>query len=126
MPHCAAVGCKNKSKNKPKRDPLISFHRVPLEGEISRKWLAAIGQPLSNLPEEPQLCSDHLESHYFDESVDLRNRLMGGKPRPRELKADAIPTMFAHKPAPKVRTTSHGRVAKQKRRQVRGNVDFQS
>ena len=66
----------------------------------------------------------NLEPHYFDESVDLRNRLTGG--RQRDLKADAIPTIVAHKPAFKVRTTSRARAAKQKRQQVRGNVDFQS
>lgn len=49
---------------------------------------------------------------------------MGG--RQRDLKADAIPTIVAHKPAFKVRTTSRARAAKQKRQQVRGNVDFQS
>ena len=91
---------------------------------MGRKWLAAIGRPLSNLPKEHHLYFDHLEPHYFDESVDLRNRLMGG--RQRDLKADAIPTIVAHKPAFKVRTTSHARAAKQKRQQVRGNVDFQS
>ena len=102
MPHCAAVGCSNEAKNK--RDPSISFHRVPLEGEISKKWLAAIGRPLSNLPKQPHLCSHHFEPHCFDESVDLWNRLMRDKPRSRELKPDAIPTIFAHKPAPNVRT----------------------
>jgi len=91
---------------------------------MGRKWLAAIGRPLSNLLNEHHLYSDHLEPHCLDESVDLRNRLMGG--RQRELKADAIPIIVAHKRAFKVRTTSHARAAKQKRHQVRGNVDFQS
>lgn len=124
MPRCAAIGCSIQSKNKPKSYPLIPFHWVPLEGEMGRKWLAAIGWPLSNLPKKHHLYSDHLEPHYFDESVDLRNRLMGGTQR--DLKADAIPTIVGHKPAFKVRTTSRARAAKQKRQQVRGNVDFQS
>ena len=123
MPHCAAVGCSNEAKNK--RDPSISFHRVPLEGEISKKWLAAIGRPLSNLPKQPHLCSHHFEPHCFDESVDLWNRLMRDKPRSRELKPDAIPTIFANKPAPNVRTTSLARAAKRKRQEVRENIHFQ-
>lgn len=38
MPHCCVVDRNNESENK---DPLIPFHRVPLEGELSKKWLNA-------------------------------------------------------------------------------------
>ena len=65
MPHCCAAGCSNEAKNK--NDPSISFHRVPLESVASKKWLAAIGRPLSNLPKELHLCSVHFEPQCFDE-----------------------------------------------------------
>ena len=99
MPYCCAVGCNNDSKNK---NPSISFHRVPLQGEIRKKWLIAIKRPDYNLPKVPYLCSAHFEPHCFNESVDLQNELMGGKTkRRRELKSEAVPTKFAHKLTPK-------------------------
>ena len=119
MPYCCAVGCNNDSKNK---NPSISFHRVPLQGEIRKKWLIAIKRPKANLPKEPYLCSAHFEPHCFNESVDLQNELMGGKTkRRRELKSEAVPTKFAHKPTPKVRSSSVARATKRKRQEVRGH-----
>ena len=122
MPYCTAVGCNNDSKNK---NPSISFHRVPLQGEIRKKWLIAIKRPEANLPKEPYLCSAHVEPHCFNESVDLQNELMGGKTkRRRELKSEAVPTKFAHKLTPKVRSSSVARAAKRKRKEVRGHFFY--
>ena len=117
MPYCCAVGCNNDSKNK---NPLILFHRVPLQGEIRKKWLIAIKQPDANLSKVPYLCSAHFEPHCFNESVDLQNELMAGKTkRRRELKSEAVPTKFAHKQTPKARSSSVARAAKRKRQEVR-------
>ena len=117
MLYCCVVGCNNDSKNK---KPSISFHRVPLQGEIRKKWLIAIKRPDANLPKVPYLCSAHFEPHCFNESVDLQNELMGGKTkRRRELKSEAVPTKFAHKLTPKVRSSSVARAAKRKRQEVR-------
>lgn len=67
----------------------------------------AIGRAKDNPQKDPRLCSAHFEPHCFDESVDLQNKLMESKfKRRREVKDDAVPTIFAHKPAPKVRSKS--------------------
>ena len=119
MPYYAAVGCNNDSNNK---NSSISFHRVPLQGEIRKKWLIAIKQPEANLPKEPYLCSAHFEPHCFNENVDLQmNELMGGKTkRRRELKSKAVPTKFAHKLTPKVRSSVARVATERKRKEVRG------
>ena len=127
MPHCCAFNCNNEStgqKNTGKDGKKVTFHRVPGEDkkELRQKWLIAIGRRQDNLPKFPHLCSDHFDPSCFDESVDLRNRLLGDKRRC--LKDGAVPTIFSHKPAPKVRATSVARAAKRNRQEVRVKFDF--
>lgn len=123
MPHCCAYGCNNESKKQTdtagRGENKVTFHRVPGadQRELRKKWLSAIGRPKENLPKCPYLCSDHFDPSCFDESVDLRNKLLGGTKR--KLKDDAVPTILAHKTAPKVRASSVARVAKRKRQEVR-------
>ena len=130
MPHCCAYGCNNESKKQTytagvgRGENKVTFHRVPGTDhrELRKKWLIAIGRPKENLPKCPYLCSDHFDPSCFDESADLRNKLLGGTKR--KLKDNVVPTIFAHKPAPKVRASSVARATKRKRQEVRGKFAF--
>lgn len=77
---------------------------------------------IENLPKCPYLCSDHFDPSCFDKSVDLQNQLLGGSKR--KVKKDAIPTIFSHKPAPKVRVTSVARAEKRKHQEGRILYEF--
>lgn len=126
MPHCCAYGCNNESKKQTdtagKGENKVTFHQVPetVQGELRKKTLIAIGWPKENLPKCPYLCSHHYDPRCFDESVDLRNKLLGGAKW--KLKDDTVPMTFAHKPAPKVRASSVVRATKWKHQAVRRTV----
>ena len=118
MPHCCAFNCNNGSKGQKNAGPERMekrFHRVPGEDkkELRQKSFIAINsRRQDNLPKFPHLCSDHFDPSCFDESVDLRKSLLGGKRR--RLKDGAIPTNFSHKPGPQVRATIVARAANYK------------
>ena len=70
------------------------------------------------------LCSSLQGTWYGSNSLKVLQviELMGGKTkRRRELKSEAVPTKFTHKPTPKVRSSSVARAAKRKRQEVKGH-----
>ena len=89
MINCSAPGCTNRSED----NKNISFHRLPYKSEEVKKkwWLHNLKR--KNIPEAVFICSEHFEPHCFKR--DLRAELMGTKPR-KELKDDAVPTLFQH------------------------------
>ena len=94
MVHCVVVNCSHRSPRDTKKG--ISFHRFPLKDETRlSEWLAQIKR--KNMPPlaHSHICSAHFESSCFEE--DLRSKLMPESGRKRNLKDDAIPTLFAHK-----------------------------
>lgn len=117
MPHCAAFMCSNDAK---KKDLEISFHRLPGENrpDVRKKWIHAIGRPENNLPKVWFLCSAHFEQSCFDESLDMKAKLMGSSRIKRKLKEDSIPTIFSHHPAVKLRRTSVDRHERKQHNEV--------
>jgi len=117
MPHCVAYKCPSDSKKKGKD---ISFHILPGVNRPSLRkiWITAIGRPEDNLPKKPHLCSLHFENSCFDESFELKAKLLGQGRERRRLKCDAVPTRFYHKPPPKTRQTTVNRLARKSRQEV--------
>ena len=94
MPHCCAFGCNNQSNFNTK----VSYHKLPNDKnkQIRKAWINAIGR--TELPKNTHLCSDHFEDDCFDQSQDMKIRLLPvGSNIKRKLNADAIPTKFKHK-----------------------------
>ena len=121
MPHCCAFGCNNQLKNK--KEDSITFHRLPGEGrkQVRAQWITVIGRPQKNLPKHVYLCSSHFDPSCFDESANIRYKLLVFCSKKR-LEPDAVPTMFTHKPGPKECTTSVARAAKHKRQEVKKSL----
>ncbi|XP_060754526.1 THAP domain-containing protein 1 A-like isoform X2 [Neoarius graeffei] len=82
-----------------------TFHRLPGKNRLTicKKWIPAIRRPQKNLPAVPYLCFEHFESTCFNESTELKASLMGAS---RIKRGYAVPTIFAHRSAPKVRRCS--------------------
>lgn len=90
---------------------------IPADQELRKKWIIAIGRPTDNLPRFPHLCSEHFHPSCFNESVELQNKLVRGTKR--KLKADAVLSIFQHRPASKVCTATVATAAKRKHQEVR-------
>ena len=70
---CSAVGCTNHRK----RNPELSFFQLPHDKEIAAQWLAKMKR--KDLPKKVFLCQDHFTPDCFDQSIEMRNRLLPGK-----------------------------------------------
>ena len=92
---CAAFGCTNKWK----ADSDITFHRIPKDVNLRKKWIQNIKRE-GKLPKDENflICSIHFEENCFQR--DLQAELMGTK-RKRLLTADAVPTLFSFSCPPK-------------------------
>ena len=73
MVWCAAVSCKNYKK----KNTDLTFFSLPKEKKLAEEWKAKIKR--ADLPKVVYLCENHFEDHCFDQSVELRNRLLTGK-----------------------------------------------
>lgn len=67
---CVAVGCTNHKK----KNPELSFYKLPSDKKISLEWKAKIKR--ENLPKIVRVCEKHFEENCFDSHVDLKNRLL--------------------------------------------------
>ncbi|KAM4537077.1 THAP domain-containing protein 2-like [Odontesthes bonariensis] len=89
MVGCAAFGCTNRSENG------FRMYGFPKDAERRKKWLAMVRR--SNLSisraNNRKLC----EAHFEDEQFTTTKK--GGV----KLRADAVPTLFAHRPQPRRR-----------------------
>ena len=113
MPQCVAYGCTNHSDQKK-----LSFHKLPgVDRKTTREACKhAIGRKsLSNVC---VLCANHFEEGCFDESYDMKKRIMGLSTSKRLLKKDAVPTVFAHRKVAKSRESSVRREERKEQNQV--------
>ena len=91
MPHCVAYKCSNQSNF----NTNVSYHLLPKDKTTRQAWIDAIGR--TDLPTRCSLCSDHFEPHSFDQSQELKRKLMPDVKILRKLAPGAIPTIFSHK-----------------------------
>ena len=117
MAWCVAPGCHNSSANSS-----VSFHALPDKKKNPSKynaWYAAIGREI--LPARGKLCSDHFTPDCMELSplmkLSVGADLYKGKTK-MKLKQDAIPTIFYHKDAPKIRQSSINRKNRKNQEQV--------
>ena len=90
MPFCCVNGCPNQTK--PGYDKNISYHILPKEESIRKEWIARLKRQV--LPKYVYVCSEHFEDNCFDESVEMKRRLIPDLKTKRKLKKDAVPTKF--------------------------------
>ena len=97
MVYCAAVSCTN--------DSIVVkgigyFHIRSRKPEYQKLWLINLKRKNLVLNEHHVVCGEHFEAFCFER--DLRSELLNEK-RPKKLKEDAVPTIFAYKKAIKRR-----------------------
>ena len=122
MPQCAAADCLNRAGVSSKKG--ISLHRLPdlKREDIWHRWLIALGRCEEELPSDVCVCSIHFEENCFDNTFEVKRKLGGCSSKAqRQLRPDAVPTIFKHKAVPKPRVTSVLRAEKRKLAEVGGN-----
>ena len=78
MPHCVVPGCTNYSQ---RSDCSISFHRIPSNQQMKKKWLARIPRANPCPTAYSYVCSDHFTSYCFE--LSLMSQFIGQKERPQ-------------------------------------------
>jgi len=81
LTHYCAYGCDNQSKKRKvtgQDERKVTFYQIPADQELRKKWIFAIGRPMDNLPRFLHLCSEHFHPSCFDESIELKNKFIGG------------------------------------------------
>ena len=86
---CTVKGCSNQSR----LNKNVSYHKIPghERKDIRDAWIRAIARPV--LPKAIRGSSDHFTKDSFDESEELKRRLLGGNLQ-YILKPDAVPSLF--------------------------------
>ena len=71
----------------------VSYHKIPGQErkDVGDAWITAIVRPV--LLKAVHVCSDHFTEDSFDESQELKWRLLGGNLK-YILKPDAVPSLF--------------------------------
>ena len=108
-------GCHSYSKKTKKNGNTMTYHRVP-QDDRAKALLDRIRW--KNMPplENSYVCSDHFIPSCFE--IDFRAKLIGEKPK-RDLKDDAIPSLFSYGPeAKKPRSSSEHRLQRRRHREV--------
>ena len=84
-------GCSNQSR----LNKSVSYHKIPGQKrkDIRDAWIKVITRLV--LPKAFHVRSDHFTEDSFDESQELKRRLLGGNLR-YILKPDAVPSLFAN------------------------------
>ncbi|XP_037294382.1 THAP domain-containing protein 1-like [Manduca sexta] len=83
---CCVKGCKSNSR---KKDPEISFHRLPKNLKTRAKWIENIGRRDWNPTPNTYICSLHFEKNCVNRTLNV----------PR-VKDNCFPTIFPHVIAP--------------------------
>ena len=110
MVYCAAFDCNNDSR----KTTGISYHCFPKDPSLREQWLAKISRADLVISKNTRLCSEHFTPDCYER--DLQAELFGLKRR-ASLKADAVPSIFSHRPARKKPRLSSENRALQKARQ---------
>uniref|UniRef100_A0A672G4W7 THAP-type domain-containing protein n=1 Tax=Salarias fasciatus TaxID=181472 RepID=A0A672G4W7_SALFA len=87
----------------------VSIHSFPKDRNLRRKWEDACGRV--QLPKYPYLCSRHFSADSFEDfhRHQLMKELAGIPGYKRQLKKDAVPTIFVHKRMKRPRVSSESR-----------------
>ncbi|XP_068704476.1 THAP domain-containing protein 2-like [Montipora foliosa] len=110
MVYCAAFDCNNDSR----KTTGISYHCFPKDPSLREQWLAKISHADLIISKSTRLCSEHFTPDCYER--DLQAELLGSKKR-ASLKADAVPSIFSHRPAAKKPCLSSENRALEKARQ---------
>ena len=95
----------------------IHYHRFPSDESFQKQWLAKVSRADLVVTKNSRLCSEHFTADCYER--DLKAELLGEKPK-FNLKPDAIPSLFCHRPPPKKpRLSSEKRTQAQARKEVR-------
>ena len=90
--HCVAAGCTNSSTIKG-----ISVYHFPKDLSLRKKWVDQVKRTRDKWTgpsEHSILCSDHFSDDCFEASYDLRKHFGIQTPRKRQLKPNAVPSIF--------------------------------
>ena len=90
MPHCMVPGCTNGSKST--KGTGISYHRLPKDKHLSKKWLQKIRRENPPKRESCYVCSMHFTLDCFKTTL---KHLMGETDK-NTLKDGSVPTIFPH------------------------------
>ena len=88
-----------------------------------KRWIHAIGRDDVEKLKNPSLCSEHFEAGQFQRN--LQNELLLpelGEKSCRELKEDAVPTLFTHKKTTQKRHNSDNRIENKERKKLVQNM----
>ncbi|XP_075229663.1 uncharacterized protein LOC142329169 isoform X21 [Lycorma delicatula] len=88
---CVVKNCFSSSK---KKDRFYTFHVLPKNEEMLKKWLKCVGRPDLVKLNHVRICSKHFTADSYER--DLQFELIG-EPRRKHLKKDAVPTLFLPK-----------------------------
>ena len=115
MVHCCIPQCTNHSAKTSRAGTVVSYHKIPLNLQLQRAWIARLRTRRTNLPQLKNcyVCSEHFEKDDFDSGTELQRQLLGKRTR-RRLKADAVPTKFPSSTSGSVPQT-RGRPASERR-----------
>uniref|UniRef100_A0A672IZZ1 THAP-type domain-containing protein n=1 Tax=Salarias fasciatus TaxID=181472 RepID=A0A672IZZ1_SALFA len=96
----------------------VSIHSFPKDRNLRKKWEDACGRV--QLPKYPYLCSRHFSADSFENfhRHQLMKELAGIPGYKRQLKKDAVPTIFVHKRIKRPRVSSESRFEARERREV--------
>ena len=115
MVYFAAYGCNNDSRKLNAKHG-VSYHSFPQDKNLLREWLVKLARENFTVTKDSRICSQHFEPHCCER--DLKSEMLGS-PAKYNLKEDAIPTIFAHRPTKKPRLSSEHRLQEQAKREVR-------
>ena len=119
MVYCSAVGCNNDSRYVGKKQG-VSYHRFPSDVSRIKEWLAKISREdltIADINKDSRVCSVHFEPECYER--DLKAELLEIKSTKRNLKTDAVPTIFEHRPRKKPRLSSERRLGIKSKGEVR-------
>ena len=94
MGKCAIPSCKCSTNLKNCHGDSPSFHKIPKDHALRRKWLDAINRSDGFSVNSAVVCGHHFKTECFYHP--LSDQLMPGVSYKRKLSKDAVPTIFLH------------------------------
>ena len=137
MPVCWAAGCSNRTGSKQRTslkdaygeniagDTKVRFLSFPWKNQtLLKQWVWNCGREGAFPSKESKICSVHFAEGSFEEDVFGQMMLTPGSRGRRHwsLKADAVPTLFKHRPASALRSTSVQRTQRRQRQELLAEV----
>ena len=100
MVHCCDPCCLNNSKLPACKN--LSWFTFPKDPKLAKLWQTKVGRGKKFDTTYARLCSAHFEDSCFEANLESKFQADGSlssvakRRTPRRLKADAVPTIFAH------------------------------